>query len=99
MFLSEYLVDLKSWSALQDLEHARNGRGQRAKWVWHKNSRALCAHSISKNPPLINPGSTPGDAIIMNYRIADNFRGGLIFVIFVTALTVTKFIPHENLPQ
>ena len=30
------------------------------------------------------------------YRIADNFRVGLIFVIFVTALTVMKFTPHEN---
>ena len=28
------------------------------------------------------------------YRIAGNFRGGLVFVIFVTALTVTKFTPH-----
>ena len=38
-FLSEYLVDLKSWSALQDLRTchlARNGRGQRAKWAWLK---------------------------------------------------------------
>ena len=32
------------------------------------------------------------------YRIVGNFRGGLIFVIFVTALIVTKFTPHENLP-
>ena len=36
---------------------------------------------------------------IWGYRIAGNFLEGLIFVIFVIALTVTKFTPHENLPQ
>ena len=34
----------------------------------------------------------------MIYRIAGKFCGGLIFVNFMTALTVTKFTPHENLP-
>ena len=30
------------------------------------------------------------------FSIAGNFRGGLIFVIFVTSLTVTKFTPHKK---
>ena len=38
-FLSEYLVDLKSWSTLQDprtCNLTRNERGQREKWAWFK---------------------------------------------------------------
>ena len=72
MFLSEYLVDLKSWSVLQDLEPERNGRGQRAKWAWLKNSHTLCAHSITKNPPLINPGSAPVSLASFMPRFSSN---------------------------
>ena len=38
-------------------------------------------------------------SMLLKYRIAGNFHGGLIFIIFMTALTVTKFTPHESLPQ
>jgi hypothetical protein len=31
-----------------------------------------------------------------NYRMAGNFRGVLIFVIFVVDLAVTKISTHEN---
>ena len=34
--------------------------------------------------------------ILYIYRIAGNFRGMLIFVIFVVDLAVTKFPTHEN---
>ena len=61
-FLSEYLVDLKSWSALQDprtCHLARNGRGQRAKWAWLKFFARASRAFISENPPPIDPGSAP----------------------------------------
>ena len=36
----------------------------------------------------------------LDYRIAGNFHGGLIFVIFMTTLLVTKLIStHENVVQ
>ena len=52
-FLSEYLVDLKSWSTRPRTRNlARNGCGQRPKWAWFKNSHALCTHNVKVRTPL-----------------------------------------------
>ena len=51
-----------------------------------------CQHSCSAELVLSFTTTFTG----RNYRIAGNFRGALIFVIFVTNLLVTIFSTDEN---
>ena len=62
---------------------------------WRLNTHPLMFSSAVKQLAIAS------HHVASPYRIAGNFvggGGGLLFVIFVTALTVMKFTPHENLP-
>ena len=61
---------------------------------------AICMENV-RCPTVISSSEWDLTGALMQnaYRIVGNFRGVLIFIIFVTDLTVTIFAPYENLRQ